>query len=132
MTNNVSRVFYTILAKDVIATADFYCSVLSLKRHFDSDWFIILTPKDGPVIELAILDVDNPIVPESAGKNAVGGILNFVVEDAQKSHDAAIAAGAKIVSPPTAMPYGQERMLIEDPNGQLIDISSPTVPVQDQ
>lgn len=131
MTNNVSRVFYTILAKDVIATADFYCSVLSLKRHFDSDWFIILTPKDGPVIELAILDVDNPIVPESAGKNAVGGILNFVVEDAQKSHDAAIAAGAKIVSPPTAMPYGQERMLIEDPNGQLIDISSPTVPVQD-
>ena len=131
MTNSVSRVFYTILAKDVIATADFYCSVLSLKRHFDSDWFIILTPTEGPVIELAILDVDNPIVPETAGKNAVGGILTFVVEDAHQAHNAAIAAGAKIVSPPTAMPYGQERMLIEDPNGQLIDISSPTVPVQD-
>ena len=131
MTNPVSRLFYTILAKDVSATAEFYCNTLDLKRHFDSDWFVILTPKEGPIIELAILDQDNPIVPESAAQSAVGGILTFVVENVHPAHEAVIAAGGRVLSPPTAMPYGQERILIEDPNGQLIDISSPTVPMQD-
>lgn len=129
MTNSVSRVFYTILANDVGETADFYCAILDLKRHFDSDWFIILTPADGPLIELAILNVQNPIVPENMSQRATGGILTFVVENVHLAHDAAKAVDAKIVSGPTAMPYGQERLLIEDPNGQLIDISSPTAPL---
>lgn len=129
MSNQVDRLFYTILASKVEETADFYCSVLDLKRHFDSDWFIILTPKDGPLIELAILDVANPIVPAEAVKAPVGGILNFVVRDAHKAHENALALGAKIISGPTAMPYGQERLLLIDPNGQVIDISSPTAPV---
>lgn len=130
MTNNVSRLFYTILAENVGKTADFYCSILDLKKHFDSDWFVILTPESGPLIELAILDIGNPIVPAEMAERATGGILTFVVQDVHQSHAAATGTNAKIVSPPTAMPYGQERMLIEDPNGQLIDISSPTVPVQ--
>ncbi|MGJ8529710.1 VOC family protein [Maritalea sp.] len=131
MSNDVSRLFYTILAKDVAASADFYTTILDLKRHFDSDWFVILVPKTGPLIELAILDVDNPIVPAEMAARATGGILTFVVQDVHISHKLALTAGAKIVSPPTAMPYGQERMLIEDPSGQLIDISSPTVPMQE-
>jgi len=130
MTNLVSRLFYTILAKDVGRTADFYCSILDLKRHFDSDWFVILTPSEGPIMEIAILDQDNPIVPSGMAQRATGGILTFVVQDVYQAHKAAMVAGAKIVSVPTAMPYGQERMLIEDTNGQLIDISSPTAPVQ--
>lgn len=129
MSNDVSRLFYTILAKDVSASAEFYTTILDLKRHFDSDWFVILTPKAGPLIELAILDVDNPIVPSEMAERATGGILTFVVQDVHISHELAVSAGAKIISVPTAMPYGQERMLIEDPSGQLIDVSSPTVPV---
>lgn len=130
MSNNVSRVFYTMLADDVEATAAFYTDILELKRHFDSDWFIILAPIDGPLIELAILDANNPIVPKEAAARATGGMLNFVVEDVHVAHAAAQKTGAKIISSPTAMPYGQERMLIEDPNGQMIDVSSPTVPMQ--
>lgn len=129
MANRVSRVFYTILARDVIAAADFYCSILDLKRHFDSDWFIILAPAEGPLIELAILDLQNPIVPDGMSSKATGGILTFVVENVHLAHEAAKAVGANIVSAPTVMPYGQERMLIQDPDGQLIDISSPTAPV---
>ncbi len=108
MANSVSRVFYTILARDVIATAEFYCSVLDLQRHFDSDWFIILTPADGPLIELAILDVENPIVPDGMSQKATGGILTFVVENVHLAHDAAKAAGANIVSGPIAMPTGRK------------------------
>ncbi|AVX04472.1 hypothetical protein MXMO3_01948 [Maritalea myrionectae] len=131
MSNKVSRIFYTMLAQDVEATATFYTDILDLKRHFDSDWFVILTPADGPVIELAILDANNPIVPEGMAARATGGILNFVVADVHIAHAAAQQVGANIISPPTAMPYGQERMLIEDPNGQMIDVSSPTVPMQE-
>lgn len=127
--NAVSRVFYTMSADDVDTTAAFYTSMLDLKRHFDSDWFVILTPANGPLIELAILDANNPIVPDDMAGRASGGILNFVVEDVHVAHKAAQSINAKIISPPTAMPYGQERMLIEDPNGQMIDISSPTVPM---
>jgi len=130
MSNNVSRLFYTILAEDVAQIAEFYCAVLDLKRHFDSDWFVILTPEVGPLIELAILDLNNSIVLPEMAQRAAGGILTFVVQDVHVARKAADVAGAKIVSLPTAMPYGQERMLIEDPNGQLIDISSPTVPMQ--
>ncbi|MCF4099872.1 VOC family protein [Maritalea mediterranea] len=119
-----------MLAQDVEASASFYTNILDLKRHFDSDWFIILTPKEGPVIELAILDANNPIVPDGMANKVTGGILNFVVEDVHVAHEAAQKIGAKIISPPTAMPYGQERMLIEDPNGQMIDVSSHTAPLQ--
>jgi predicted enzyme related to lactoylglutathione lyase len=131
MTNQVDRLFYTILSPNVEETADFYCAILDLKRHFDSDWFIILTPKEGPIIALAILDQANPIVPEQAAKSAVGGILNFVVRDAHVAHAKALKIGANIISGPTAMPYGQERLLLTDPNGQVIDVSSPTVPLVD-
>ena len=125
----IDRLFTTIVTDDVVKTTDFYLSFLPLKRHFDSDWFVILVPIDGPLLELAIMDRANDIVPETMKSGQSNGMLTFVVEDVEIVFGQAKLMGVDIVEPPTAMFYGQMRMLVRDPNGMILDISSPTTPV---
>jgi predicted enzyme related to lactoylglutathione lyase len=48
------------------------------------------------------------------------------VEDAQASYDAALAAGAEGVSPPTRVMEGVSTALVRAPGGVLIGLSGPT------
>lgn len=121
----VQRLFYNILAENVAQTAKFYTELLGLKRHFDSDWFVILTPEQGPLIELGIFDRSHEVVPDHDFTHAAG-LLTFVVDDVMSVFQHAKLLGIDIVEPPRAMFYGQTRMVLRDPNGLLVDISSLT------
>lgn len=126
MPTPVQRVIFNLVAQDVAATADFYTSIVGMKRHFDSDWYIILTPEDGGVLELGIIAADSPITPPQAVSDTPSGYLTLVVEDVQVAHTNATKIGADIIELPTPMAYGQTRMLIRDPNGVVVDVSSLT------
>ena len=52
-------------------------------------------------------------------------MLTFVVDDCDAIYEKAQAANAVIVEPPREMPYGQRRMVLRDPAGTFVDISSP-------
>jgi uncharacterized glyoxalase superfamily protein PhnB len=60
-----------------------------------------------------------------------GGMLTLVVDDVDAVHARAQEAGIEIVEPPTDLFYGQRRMLVTDPNGLLVDISSECPPDPD-
>lgn len=121
----MDRCFTNILSTDIEAVACFYQSVLGMQRHFDSDWFIILTHPDIDGLELGILQRNHDVVPQSARAAPSGFIVTFVVSDCDEVYGKAMALKADILESPRDMFYGQRRMLLRDPDGTIIDVSSP-------
>jgi len=122
----MERAFTNVLSTDVDGTARFYETVLGMKRHYDSDWFVLLTDPDRPGFEFGILDRHHETVPDSCRVAPAGVVLTFVVGDLHPVAARAREIGAEIVQEPTLMPYGQTRMLLRDPDGTAVDVSSPT------
>lgn len=124
----MNRCFANIVTLEVPAVASFYEALLGMERHADFGWFVILTHAEMPGLELGVLDRESEMTP-AAARGAPGGVmLTFVVADVEAVADRAAARGANILEPPTNMPYGQRRMLLRDPAGTVLDVSSPTAP----
>lgn len=121
----MDRCFTSILSENVGRTADFYAQVLDMQRHFDSDWFVILTHPDIEGLEFGILKRDHDAVPQSIRNKPSGIIVTFVVTNCDEVFAKARARNAEILEPPTDMFYGQRRMLLCDPDGTIVDVSSP-------
>ncbi len=126
----MQRSFINILSSNVERSARFYEELLGMHRHFAADWFVIMSHHDIPGLEYGILQRDHEIVPAPLQAAPSGVIVTFVVADCDEVARKAEEIGAKVISPPTDMPYGQRRMLVEDPDGTAIDISAPTAPMQ--
>lgn len=122
----VDRFFFNILTNDVVRSKAFYMDLLGMHLHFDSDWFVILKPDEASNVELGIIDQNSSVVPSSVQKTAAGTYPTFVVKDSDVIHARAVELGAEILEAPTDMFYGQRRLLLKDPNGITVDISSPT------
>lgn len=120
----MQRCFTNILCESVDKTARFYEHILGMTRHFDSDWFVILTSKSIDGLELGILQRDHEIIPDELRTKPAGVIITFVVDDCNTIQSKAAEIGAQIIEPPTDMPYGQRRMLLRDPDGTVVDVSS--------
>ncbi|MDJ1136592.1 VOC family protein [Streptomyces iconiensis] len=126
----VNRAFASVLADAgrMEETRDFYAALLGLKAVFDSDWFVNLQDPDLPVNELGIWRRDHELVPGAhAGAEGrhQGTILTFVVDDVNAAHRTAVERGFDVVEAPRDTFYGQRSMLVRDPNGQLVDVSTP-------
>lgn len=91
---------------------------------FDSEWFIQLISKDKK-LELGIIKRTNDIVPTEFQNKPQGFYITFVVDDVDKMFRTAKSEKFEVVSEPADTFYGQRRLLIKDPNGTLVDISSP-------
>ena len=122
----MQRAFVNLLSDSVTSAATFYEELLGMTRHYDSDWFIILTHPSIQGLEYGILQRDHAIVPASVQSAPAGVMMTFVVEDCDLVHHRAQSIGAEIIAPPTDMPYGQRRMLVRDRDGTVLDISAPT------
>ncbi len=121
----MQRAFTSILSTDVDRAANFYEQLFGMSRHYDSDWFVILCHEKMASLELGILQYDHDIVPSSIRSKPAGVMITFVVDNCDVVYEAAVKLKAKIVEPPTDMPYGQRRFLTHDIDGTVLDISSP-------
>lgn len=121
----MQRCFANILTEEVAVTAAFYEELLGLQPAFSSDWFVNLVDPETPGLELGILRQSADSVPARAQRAPAGVILTFVVDNCDAVYERALAAKANIVEAPREMPYGQRRMVLRDPAGTFIDISSP-------
>ncbi|MDX8346740.1 VOC family protein [Cognatiyoonia sp. IB215446] len=122
----MNRAFTNILCDNVETNARFYEDILDMHRRNDFGWFIIMGSDDLPGLELGLLDKAHETVPPVVAQPPAGLILTFVVEDVAVCHRKAVAEKAEIVEEPTDLPYGQTRLLLRDPAGTIVDISSPT------
>jgi catechol 2,3-dioxygenase-like lactoylglutathione lyase family enzyme len=117
---------FNIVTDDVARLRDFYTALLAFEPIYESDWYIVLVPRDGPRFELGIIKRSSDVTPLAATKPSGGGYLTFVVEEVLVAFQQAKAMNAEIIEPPVDTTYGQRRMLLRDPAGTVLDISSPT------
>ena len=120
----MQRFFFNVLSDDVERAKAFYTGLLDMRIHFDSDWFVILKPAGETPFELGIIDRDHEITPAEATGSAQGVYPTFVVDDVEKVHEKAARMAVDIIEQPRDMFYGQRRMLVRDPDGMVLDISS--------
>lgn len=113
-----------ICSDDLSGTRDFYIKLFDFRVDFDSDWFIHLVSKDKQV-ELGIITRKSELVPIDYQNNPNGFYMTFVVDNADEVYEIAKAEKFEVLEAPTDTSYGQRRLLLIDPNGVLLDVSSP-------
>ncbi len=118
------RIFTNICTNNLEASKTFYVDILSFKVNYDSDWFVHLVSVENEALELGLIQSDHEILPPELGKQHSGAYITVVVDDVNVVFEKAKNMGIKIIEPPTPTFYGQNRMLISDPNGFIIDVSS--------
>ncbi|MFE3546671.1 VOC family protein [Nocardia sp. NPDC059177] len=123
----ISRSFVNICSDQLPTTRDFYVDLFGFQVDYDSDWFVQLTDK-GSEATIGIMARDHELVPEPFRGQATGSYITIVVDDVEPVFARAKSLGVPIVEEPRDLFYGQRRMLVTDPNGALIDVSSPTAP----
>lgn len=122
----LSRVLFNVLCKDLADSTKFYRQLFGLDTVYDSDWFVVLSPKGQPNVQIGLIDQMSQFTPRHAWGMHEGTYLTFEVDDVFEVMERARALGADIVSEPLALDYGQTRGLIRDLNGMVIDVSTPT------
>ena len=122
------RAFFSILSADLARSTDWYVSLFDYQIEFDSDWFVHLRDPDIAHLELGIMAIDHEVVNERMRSSPTGGLVTLVVDDVDAVYAAAQSRGIEIVEPPTDLFYGQRRMLLADPDGQIVDVSSECPP----
>lgn len=119
----INRLLTNICSDHLAKSRDFYTRLFDFQVDYDSDWFVHLISADKS-LELGIIKRDHEIVPEGYQTNPQGFYVTFVVDSADEVFEIAQQEGLEIVAPPADTFYGQRRMLLKDPDGTLVDVSS--------
>ena len=120
----INRLLINICSDKLEESKIFYTRLFDFNIDFDSDWFVHLISKDKQ-LELGIISSTSDIVPKSISVTPSGFYITIVVDNADEIHAIAQSENYKILSNPTNTFYGQRRLLLEDPNGAIVDVSSP-------
>ena len=122
----LERVLNTILVKDLATSRDFYVALAGFEVVYQSDWYIVLSPPGQPLTQLGLIDQVSEFAPRHAWGVHQGTYLTLVVDDVVEALHRARRLDVEIIEEPVALAYGQTRALIRDPNGLVIDLSTPT------
>ena len=120
----IQRMITNICSDNLAKSKAFYTSLFNFKLVYDSDWFVHLVSTEGG-LELGIIDRTNAIVPKDTQVHPQGFYISFVVDSADELFKLAQSKNYTIHSEPTDTFYGQRRLLLKDPDGTLVDVSSP-------
>lgn len=122
--NTLNRLLVNIIATNMQQTKAFYTRLFDFEVDYDSDWFTHLISQKHS-LELGIMKAGAELVPEGAECGARGFYLTLVVDNADDTFKLARAEGLKIISEPADTFYGQRRLILNDPEGTIVDVSSP-------
>jgi catechol 2,3-dioxygenase-like lactoylglutathione lyase family enzyme len=120
----ISRMMTNICSDKLSESKEFYTRLFNFEVNYDSDWFIQLISPNNQ-LELGIIQQNNEIVPKEFQRQPQGFYITFVVENVEEIFEIAKTEKFTIFSEPVDTFYGQRRMLLKDPNGTLVDVSSP-------
>jgi catechol 2,3-dioxygenase-like lactoylglutathione lyase family enzyme len=120
----VQRSFTNILSKDVKAAGRFYERFLGLVPELSSETFILMGHPQIPGWEFAILSKNDDSIPPAFQQSSGGIIVTFIVDDCDAIYQRATHLKLDIVDGPADMSYGYRRLLVQDPDGTVLDISS--------
>ncbi|MBX2799938.1 MAG: VOC family protein [Myxococcales bacterium] len=124
----IQRAFPTLFVSDLQRSRSFYTELFAWDVAFDSDWFVHLTAGERSGIEVALMRRTHALIPPQYRTPPRGSFLTIVVDDVDAVHEVCQAKEIVVEQPPTDEFYGQRRMIIVDPDGTLVDVSSPCDP----
>ncbi len=127
----LQRVFVSVFAENLAETKYFYRSLLGFEVEYDSNWFVQLKAPNNAALELGILSKNSDLIPGRFRHPPQGCLLTVVVDDVDVIYARARVQRWNIVEAPRNLFYGQRRMLIQDPAGTLVDVSSECEPSPD-
>ncbi|MDR0219615.1 MAG: hypothetical protein LBI71_12255 [Enterobacteriaceae bacterium] len=116
-----------ILTDDLINTKGLFINLLNFNIEYESDWFIAMSSEAHGQVSAFLRTSE--FIPELYQQPCQGLILTFIVEDVEAYFVKAKTLDLEIIEPPRDLPYGQRRLLIKDKSGALIDISTPSAPL---
>jgi lactoylglutathione lyase len=126
------RFGYTILyVEDVVRAIDFYERAFGLSRRFIADDATYGELETGnTTLSFAKHTLASQSIPGGYRRNdpaeqPPGIEIGFVTDDVPAAWDAALAAGATVVSPPKTKPWGQTVAYVRDGDGMLVEICTP-------
>ena len=122
--HTINRLLVNICSDNLPETRDFYTTLFDFRVDFDSDWFVHLISKDKQ-LELGIIERSSDLVPADYQSAPNGFYVTFVVENVDELHKLALEKKFSIIAEPNDTFYGQRRLLLKDPSGTLVDVSSP-------
>ena len=120
----INRMMTNICSDKLSESKEFYTKLFDFTIDYDSDWFVHLISKDRS-LELGIIDRKNELVPAAFQTRPTGFYITFVVDHVEAIFEIATSEKFEIVSKPSDTFYGQRRLLLKDPDGTLVDVSSP-------
>ena len=120
----INRLMTNICSSDVNKSKEYYTLLFDFTINFESDWFVHLTANQGS-LELGLIDASSEFVPNKIESSSGGYYLTIVVSDTDSVHQLAIQNNATILQEPHDTSYGQRRLLLQAPDGVIIDVSAP-------
>ena len=126
MQPKLRRVLFNILCKDLERSTAFYRGLADFSLVYDSDWYVVLTAPGVPGLELGLIDEASEFTPDHTRGAREGAFLTLVVDDVFAAVERARQLDAGVIEEPVALDYGQTRAMIRDPDGMVIDLSTPT------
>ena len=121
---SVDRLMTTLCTHNLLASKQFYQTLFGFNVGFESEWFIQLVhPKSN--VELGLITAEHELVPPRYQGAASGLFVTLVVEDVDAVFKAAEQKNYVVLQTPEPTFYGQKRLLLEDPSGVLVDVSTP-------
>ena len=119
----IKRLITNICTDDVQSSKHFYTKILDFQVAFDSDWYVQLIATDKSY-ELGLISRSSEVIPADYQKQPQGFYLTFVVDSADDVYEISKEEGFEVIEEPTDTFYGQRRLLLKDPDGTMVDISS--------
>lgn len=113
-----------ICSDNLESSKRFYTRLFDFNIDYESDWFIHLISKEKQ-LELGIISKNHDIVPKIAQTDPTGFYITIAVDKADEIFEIAKSEKFNIISEPEDTFYGQRRLLLQDPDGVVVDVSSP-------
>lgn len=117
----------TIVVRDLAATRRFYVDLLGMREvprppfSFAGQWFQAGATQIHTILEFS----GSGPAGTAAGQNTRGHHFAFLVPDAAEAARLLVERGVELVSLPKFRPDGAVQMFVHDPDGHLVELSSP-------
>lgn len=121
------RFRYTILyVADIEATLGFYARAFGLKPRMVHEMGYAELETGETVLAFLAQDTLRSMgkTPAAPSLDTPAFEIAFEVDDVQAAFDTAVTGGARVVSTPKDMPWGQTISYVADPDGFLVEICS--------
>lgn len=114
--------FITLYHPDIAAARHFYEEMLGLEvREVTYEWYVGYWVTKDRSLTFAISS--NPEENRQWGADGRGAVVDFVVEDVDKSYAELMQSGVVFETPPTDYPWGLRHARFKDPAGYTLCIT---------